>query len=254
MEVSVDGKMVFSETRAYNLSEKQPVAVVSIESVVDVKSLDVKPLKTPKQDVPDKSKSHKKAGTVKNPEIHQWVDLLKLVKLPDNTLRGMVVLDSGNLVLHDFAQVELPVSVAGNYDLEISFTRIKSGDTISVIIPVAGQSCNFWMDFFGEVGGLSTKENIDPRFNKAKVIPKRLVTGKKYTLDIQVRTLADSRASLKAMLNNDTYLVWEGDSSQLTTSHHWKQPSKGAFAIGVGSGSTVQFHSIRMRAVNPPGK
>jgi hypothetical protein len=190
----------------------------------------------------------------KQPQLGQWIDLLKLVKLPDNALRGVAVLDSGNLVLQEFAQVELPVSDAGHYDLELSFTRIKSGDTVCVIMPVVGQSFQFWMDFFGEVGGLSTKENIDPRFNKAKVIPKRLETGKKYTLAIQVRTLADSRASLKATLNNDTYLVWEGESSQLTTSHMWKQPSKGAFAIGVGSGSTVQFHAIQMRAVDPDQK
>lgn len=74
MEVSVDGKIVFSEKREYNLSAKNPVEVVTIESVVDVKSLDVRPLKTPKQDgpaiSPDKSKSDKKVEAVKNPEIH----------------------------------------------------------------------------------------------------------------------------------------------------------------------------------------
>jgi hypothetical protein len=46
MEVYVDGKPVFSEKRAYNLSAELPVAVKAHESVVDVKSFDVKPLAT----------------------------------------------------------------------------------------------------------------------------------------------------------------------------------------------------------------
>jgi hypothetical protein len=42
MEVAVDGKTVFSERRPYDLSARRPVAVRTAESVVDVKSFDVK--------------------------------------------------------------------------------------------------------------------------------------------------------------------------------------------------------------------
>ncbi len=49
MEIAVNGKIVFSETRAYNLSAKRPVTVKAIDSVVDVRSFDVKPYAAKKE-------------------------------------------------------------------------------------------------------------------------------------------------------------------------------------------------------------
>jgi uncharacterized protein YeaC (DUF1315 family) len=45
MTVSVNGKTVFSEKRQYDLSMPRPVQVGTYDSIVDVKSFTVQPLK-----------------------------------------------------------------------------------------------------------------------------------------------------------------------------------------------------------------
>jgi hypothetical protein len=56
MQVFVDGKAVFSESKRYNLSAKRPITISTVDSNIEVKSFEVKPaVQTPvvKSPAPD---------------------------------------------------------------------------------------------------------------------------------------------------------------------------------------------------------
>jgi WD40 repeat protein len=150
------------------------------------------------------------------------------------------------------ALVAVPADLPGSYDLRVQFTRARAGDTITVIFPVGPARCQFWMDYFETIGGLSLKEHVDPRFNRSKVEPKeRPANDVRHTLDLEVRVQKDD-ATIRALLDDQPYLTWKGKVDDVAVSFNWPLPGTSKLGIGCGQNSLVTFHSVTVREADAP--
>lgn len=139
-------------------------------------------------------------------------------------------------------KIILPVSIKGDFDLTLEFTRIN-GDAVAVVFPVGQGRCQMWLDFDG-FGGLTTTENIDPRYNSTRT-PNRLQSGKRYKLQISVSAPKGAEATISAKLNDAPFLEWKGDPQDVGISTAWKWPDEVSF--GLGTHQDAVFHSVRIQ-------
>jgi WD40 repeat protein len=155
------------------------------------------------------------------------------------------------------ALIQVPLANASSYELEADFTRTRAGEgfpAITAILPVGSGRCQFWMDYGKEVGGLSMKENPDPRSNSAKTPQTESPeNGVKHTLKIRVVLQEEMEtAEIRATLDDRPYLLWKGKVADLDISPNWPPPKSCRLAIGCGQNTTVTFHRLLYRGEATP--
>jgi hypothetical protein len=185
--------------------------------------------------------------------LGQWVDLLPLVDLSRDSLRGQWS-RSGTEILSDstnLAMFEIPVAIEGAYDLEVDFTRADGNDSIDTIIPVGTHQCSLKLSgWAGKASGLALvdgRQPVDAGYS-APAWPGSLENGRRYHLLIRVRLLEAGRASIDVLLNGKPFLPsWTGDQSSLMQGFKLSSPKYLGFAA---NWSHTTYRAVRLKLVS----
>ena len=168
----------------------------------------------------------------------QTLDLLKLMVPTRHTAWGTWDKSGHRLTTQEWSGITIPASVQGDYDLHVEFVRLSGSNEISLLFPVNGKRCQLFLGFSirneSPVSGLSTTENVDPRFNKTK-IPGMLANGQKYKITLSVKTHGQELAEINVTRDGQPYLTWKGNPAELTCSPYWKWSNDSSFGFGARS-------------------
>jgi len=182
------------------------------------------------------------------------VDLLAAVDLENGVVAGKWEKPGGQLVSAEkpYARVRLPGEPKGSYQLEVQFTRVR-GDCFAVLLPVGKtRTCLIVSGWGGKVSGLAHVGGKDADRNET-TRDGALRDGRKHTLQVTVRLLADERARVTVTLDGGPYVDWTGPRSALTPDREWALPD--ADAVGLGAyDSRVVVHSCRLKTFDAPGR
>ena len=164
--------------------------------------------------------------------------------------------DTGLLVTSspEPARLMLPGSVRDSYEMTAKFNRLLGDGPVVFILPVGERSVRLVLSgWAGKASGLYSigEEAVDPetglRRNTSTVVPGTLTNEQEYTLAVRT-ILRGSEVTFAIDLNGERYIDWTGPQSDLKLEPAWslRQPN----ALGLGAmGSTVQFNSVKVRAL-----
>jgi len=185
----------------------------------------------------------------------KWVDILPFVELKKDRIKGKWSRDEDGVLAVEgwHSRIQLPVQVEGDYDLEVDFTRIAVGGSMSVnvMFPVGQQTCGLCLAGWGEqVHGLQLINGREPvdRRNPARVTPGVLVNGQRYCVRLSVRTDGED-VFVEVTLDGKFLFNWEGKKASLSIPNHWKSGDEKRPALGM-NGCKVEFHAARVRLVS----
>jgi hypothetical protein len=185
---------------------------------------------------------------------NRWVDVLRLVDTSKHAVNGNWSRDSTVISCgaEGEARMEVPVAVAGSYDLEVEFTRTDGDSDVTTIFTVGDRQCSLLLSM--DHGGLSGIDLVDGKRpwddgNPSVIRPGRLTNGRAYVLLISVRQTKPDRASVDVLLDGRPYLPhWEGNPASLSLHGAWQL--RDSRVLGVGGWNTrIIFHSMRLKLV-----
>jgi hypothetical protein len=174
----------------------------------------------------------------------KWVDALRLVIPTTHAVHGEWKRVGPAISVSKAdgpCRIAVPVSPSESYDLTLEFTRTK-GDVAGLIFPIAGRH--------GMVS-LDKTTSGNEIFSAAKDV--EIATGERHKVEAWVR-LNDSMASVDVDLDGKPIVRWKGNASQVSVADLWELPSPGLIGLTAGTGSSVTFHSLRLREKNSISK
>jgi hypothetical protein len=183
--------------------------------------------------------------------VGKWVDLLPLVDPQKQTLRGKWTITPDGLRGDGNAsesQIQIPVTIAGSYEIEASFTRLAGGEGLGFIIP-AGETQTM-LGLSVDAGSLSGIFDIDGRpaqSNESGFRPGTVENGKRHLIKIRVQPRGDEVA-VDSTFDGHPYVHWHGLARRLTTTKNWKPPQIHQPALGVWD--SVVFHNLRFKLLS----
>lgn len=173
-----------------------------------------------------------------------WTDLLKITDPKTRTVSGTWSVTDGVLTHKsgELARIQVPAAPTGNYDLSVAFNRKAGTKEFCVLFP-AGKPAEVWIGggTTGQSSGIGGVPAKDPPPNTL-----RIVDGRDQHLDIKV-TLDGDNVNLNVSLDGMPYLAYKGPVSRLSVNPMYAVPQ--GIGLAVHSGSTVEFKSIRIRAL-----
>ena len=142
------------------------------------------------------------------------VDLLRLIDPVKDSIDGTWVLKDGDLYSprKQSARIAFPISVSGDYRLQIKMTRLAGEDCVVIVIPVGPTQTNIVIDSFvrdGCFAGLETISGARARDNPTGSKGRRIKNEQIYTLEIDVSVRNDT-AKIRATLDGNAFVDWEG--------------------------------------------
>jgi hypothetical protein len=182
-----------------------------------------------------------------------FVDLLPFVNAQRDRVAGDWQKDKSGLRLvtglHDgYTRVMLPVSVDGEYDFAVTFTRNSGDDCICPILPVGSHMCLVNLSGWGgKCSGIEMLDGQDSSHNSTTIRPGGLINGRKYHLLIRVR-LQNGMASVDVLIDKAPVLRWRGSESSLSLYKDWSLPQLHRLALGARHPTT--FHSIQLKMIS----
>ncbi len=183
--------------------------------------------------------------------VGQWVDVIPLMDLDRNIVRGTWYKKDGKLhsgLEGGAARVLAPVLPEGDYDLELVLERLVGNNDTTIYIPVSGHRV---MLVLGHPCGL---DKIDgKRWNENETTRSlELQIGRRYKVSISVRNEGPI-SSVTVAINDKPFLAWQGAASALMENDDWRMPPP--LTLGVGSANTHHvFHSIRLKMLSGEAK
>ena len=180
----------------------------------------------------------------------KWIDLIKVVNLPEHSMRGIWQKQNGELVSvgtsHDL--VMFPVAIRGGYELTCEFTNQTTADGIKVLLPVGVTSCGVTLNA-GTISGLEAIDGIGVATQEPSsgAIVRQSVpaANQRHRLQIEM-TLEAENVAIEARLDNQRVTSWKGKSTQLSqaTAHVIPSPQ----AIGLMKWVTpMTIHKFEIR-------
>ena len=181
-----------------------------------------------------------------------WTDLLKLVDLKKDVVKGTWRRqgDALALVSQDLKQrVAVPVTVAGSYELQITFVRTSGDDTVSIAFPVGSRSARLALDFdHGKKSGLI---RVNGKWlssgNETEVRPRPLQNGRDYSVHIKVK-VQDDKATVAVNVAGKPFIAWRGAPSALSNPD-WPLPQSANIGMGIKA-STAVFRIARLKMLS----
>ena len=165
----------------------------------------------------------------------EWVQDRKTTAIRSSS-RGLVVL-------------MLPITVSGDYDLVVTFTRHVGRDDINVMLPVGSRQCMVLLSGSGGVAsGLDVIDGQRGDKNTTTRRPGTLVNERRYTILTKVR-LRDGLVTINVFLDNVPFLRWHGKDTSLDNCPEWKIPQPQHVGVGAKD-ADVTFHSAQLRMVS----
>lgn len=182
--------------------------------------------------------------------VGEWIDLLAMVKLPDNALHGKWQRRDGALVCEASgnARFMVPVAIRGSYELTCEFTRRTNNEAIGVVLPVGSTACAIEISAGG--GAMSGLQMVDGRditkIDQATgVRPGKINNGQLYRLHIKVAQ-ESARATVEAKLDDKRFVAWTGNVAQLSVSPAHVLPCLRVVSL-MAHDSVADFHKLQLR-------
>lgn len=179
------------------------------------------------------------------------MDLLGRVKLPEHAIHGRWKRDGNALVVEPMGGSLLfaPVSIQGNYELDVEFTR-RSGDRYVFIgFPIGLSGCHLILSNGGGVThGLNYLDGQNTWKHPASAAvfrPGKLQNGHRYKLHIEVAAEGD-RAAIVATLDGQRIIGWQGKTNQLICPSEYATPLAPVVSIGANDVAT-DFHVLNLQ-------
>lgn len=186
-----------------------------------------------------------------------WIDLLPKVDVRNHRVGGRWARDGASLVSVSgpYSRIMLPVTVSGDYELEVEFARKLGDDAVCLLLPVGSAVATLLLS--GSQGEYHTLECIDGRSGKEKENetarrPGQLANGQKYHLNVAVRQKGD-QATVEATLDGKPLTSWQGDPTRLGPERAWDLPQWSRVGLGAG-GCPVEFQRVRLRSISGEAK
>ncbi len=177
--------------------------------------------------------------------LNEFVDLLPQVDLERDTVNGAWTKnDAGLLPTKSASRIMLPVKIEGDYDLRVVLTRQGEGDVI-VGLPVGSHECALYLNSWnGRIHGLGIIDGKNADNNPTTNQPGLLTNGKRYQLAISVR-VKDQRADIRAALDDDEIVRWEGPETALSIEPYLTLPDRRRIGLhGAASFSSAQLRLL----------
>jgi hypothetical protein len=189
--------------------------------------------------------------------VGKAIDLLALVKFPDDVVGGNWAREpDGSLVSESSgrARFQIPVVVAGNYQIRVRFNRKKDIDTLAINLPIGDRSCQFFIDgWYGTLSGIQLVDGKEGARNTPETVsqPKPLELGVDHELLISVAQ-SDNSAEILAKLNGSDFFRWKGKPSQLSMTPVFMNINPRFIGV-VAMNTTTAFQKIELRLL-PGGR
>ena len=104
----------------------------------------------------------------------------------------------------------MPVKVAGEYDLETTFTRREGKDTLAIVLPVGSHACDIALSSWeGQAHGLEAIDGQDSRSNPTTRSPARSSTDS-GTRSWRKYEFGTNLPALQVLLDNAPLFRWQG--------------------------------------------
>lgn len=174
-----------------------------------------------------------------------WIDLLADINPDEHAVAGEWKNTNDGLRVNAAvnARLKLPYNVAGDYDMQVSFTRETGKHSVALLFNSNGQQLGFELDAWGQhLAGFQMVDGLSIKDNPSRVDGIRLNNQQRYTIDLQVRG-----GNITAMLDGNVIAQFNADGHQLSLLDLWELPGKNTLGIGAYDSTTV-FHSIKVRS------
>ncbi|MGE0609059.1 MAG: hypothetical protein AB7O62_18340, partial [Pirellulales bacterium] len=179
--------------------------------------------------------------------IDKWVDVLQMVDLNRHKVDGGWVRNGDAIGITRAGRTsrfEIPVALAGSYDLEVAFTLLKGYDAIFTL-PVGTSHCNLIINGWkGTTSGLARVGNKGGDQNSTTLKHSRLSLNSRQRLQIHVES--NGNAKVDVTLNDKDWVHYEGPQSALSLDNAWKLLHTGTAGLGTYEADII-YHSARIR-------
>ena len=152
----------------------------------------------------------------------QWIDLLPLVALPTDVVKGDWVREGNSLALtatrrREESRIQIPLALPGSYELQVRFVRTSGRDTVVFTLPVASTDGGLFLSARNGVAhGLSNVNDKTAMDNGTAIAPGTLENGREYALEIKVIVQGD-QVSIDSTLDGKPCVRWQGPLSVLSS-------------------------------------
>jgi hypothetical protein len=185
--------------------------------------------------------------TAPPPIAGDWIDLLPLVNVERDGVRGDWMCDGRSLAVSrgQFASLMLPARVQDEYDLEVEFTRTVGDDAVEVALPIGNQQVNLILNGWnGQGSGLECILGRDGRENESTVGQAPVVTGTRHVVRTSVRPVKADH-EVRVWFDGKPLLAYTGPHYHFGASHARLLPQLHRPAVGAYE-SAVTFHRVRI--------
>lgn len=147
------------------------------------------------------------------------------------------------------ARLMLPVTVAGDYDFQLEFTREAGDDSVVVFLPAGNRACTVaFSEFHGEVHGLEMIDGKSGRENSAAMRPGTLTNGVRHTAMFRMR-VRNGQIDLTVLLDGVPQIHWTGPQESLAVYPAWQLPDETRLGLGAMDAKVV-FHRASVHLVS----
>lgn len=163
-----------------------------------------------------KAKAEKRLAEVGPRELE---NLLKLVDIDRDTLRGTCKREGTTITISDNGRLRIPFTLEGDYELRIEVMRLFGGNDIQVSFPVGETIVTLVMSgWYGSASSLAIVDGLPWDKNKTTVRPGTLTNNKWYDIHVRVSGRGDA-AEVLVELDGKRYIQWKGKQSELSSYH-----------------------------------
>jgi hypothetical protein len=190
--------------------------------------------------------------------LKTWIDLLPLVRLPDDSVLGNWALDGRGLSAdaRSPAKLKLPLKLANcSYDLQVEFQSEADPHNVNVMLPVGDRSVLVVGDGYVDAGCVSNFALVrgkDPLHLPGSVRGPMLFANTRYKYDISVR-LQGGRAKLSLALNDKPMFGYDGPVADLQIIPAYRLADQGWLGLASWQ-SAITFLSCKVRLEEGPGE
>ncbi|MEZ6087398.1 MAG: cyclic nucleotide-binding protein [Pirellulaceae bacterium] len=143
------------------------------------------------------------------------------------------------------ARLALPMSVKGEYDLRISFTRKTGQHSVGVIVVHGGRQAAVEVDAWGmHLAGIQNLDGRTIRENATRRANVQLKNGRRYTLTVEVR-----KDRLRALLDDQQIANHLTDGGDLSLPDLWAMPDRTRPGL-IAWNSDTEFHAVEYRSLS----
>lgn len=198
--------------------------------------------------------------TVLTPARGEWVDLLEVAENIDWAPRGIRWNDRlerpptrSGIALKPLPhnRFPLPVTIDGNYDMEVEFTRHEGEDAVLVVFPVGKHNMHLELGAASRLSGVRWIDGFTEEQNSTGRRAATLNNNQPHRLLIRVRSDADLAEFNIELDGNRNFIGWKGQTSRLTDLSDVARTLSMVRHVWLGNNSNrTTFHKVRLQMIS----